>query len=125
LSSKVGRYDDIYAGYILQKIAQHFDLAVSFGEPIVRQERNVHVLLKDLDLEREGMECIDFFVDLLKSFDLSGSTVIELMFNFLEHLEATLLSISRNHFAFKTIAELHTGYSLWINALVEPTDWRR
>ncbi|MBV9034799.1 MAG: hypothetical protein JO182_09935, partial [Acidobacteriaceae bacterium] len=44
LSPYIGRYDDIWASYILTQIAEHLGHVIAFGEPLVRQERNPHDL---------------------------------------------------------------------------------
>lgn len=38
-SPNIGRYDDIWAGYIVLAIADHLDHAVAFGFPLVKQAR--------------------------------------------------------------------------------------
>lgn len=70
LSPYIGRYDDIWAAYVLKHIADHLSEAVSFGEPIVRQERNPHNYWKDLDNERLGHALTLRFVDALSSIRL-------------------------------------------------------
>jgi len=73
LSPYIGRYDDIWASYIVARIAQHLGDVISFGEPLVRQERNPHDLWKDLDQERNGMIMTDDFCAALRSLTLKGS----------------------------------------------------
>ncbi|MBV8819680.1 MAG: hypothetical protein JO022_15070 [Acidobacteriaceae bacterium] len=77
LSPYIGRYDDIWASYVIMRISEHFGHVVSFGEPAVRQERNPHDLWKDLDVERNGMIMTDDFCAALRSIPLSGSTYHE------------------------------------------------
>jgi hypothetical protein len=74
LSPYTGRYDDIWGSYILTRIAQHFGDVVSYGEPLVRQERNPHDLWKDLDVERNGMILTDDLCASLRSIPLTGAT---------------------------------------------------
>jgi hypothetical protein len=74
LSPYTGRYDDIWGSYILTRIAEHFEDVVSYGEPVVRQERNPHDLWRDLDVERNGMILTDDFCTALRSIPLAGST---------------------------------------------------
>jgi hypothetical protein len=73
LSPLVGRYDDIWAAYIIKKIADHLDESIVFGEPIVRQERNPHNYWKDLDKERYGHALTLRFTQALDSIALNGS----------------------------------------------------
>jgi hypothetical protein len=77
LSPYNGRYDDIWASYILTRIAEHLNHAIAFGEPLVRQERNPHDLWRDLDVERNGMIMTDDFCDALRSIKLTGGAYSE------------------------------------------------
>lgn len=72
LSPNIGRYDDIWASYIVRKIADHRGDMVRFGHPLVRQKRNPHNYFKDFDNERLGMELTDTFVAALRSIELQG-----------------------------------------------------
>lgn len=77
LSPYVGRYDDIWASYVLARIAEHLNHAIAFGEPLVRQERNPHDLWKDLDVERNGMIMTGEFCKALRALTLKGGTYAE------------------------------------------------
>jgi hypothetical protein len=74
LSPYVGRYDDIWASYILTRIAHHLGDVISFGQPLVRQDRNEHDLWRDLDVERNGMIMTDEFCEVLRSIPLVGDS---------------------------------------------------
>ena len=74
LSPYNGRYDDIWASYVLTRITEHFNHVISFGEPVVRQERNPHDLWRDLDVERNGMIMTDDFCQALRDIDLRGTS---------------------------------------------------
>jgi hypothetical protein len=77
LSPYVGRYDDIWAGYIVNRIAEHLGDCIAFGGPLVRQQRNPHDLWRDLDAERDGMILTDEFCAALRSIPLAGSSYHE------------------------------------------------
>ena len=74
LSPWVGRYDDIWASYVICRIAEHLGDVIAFGEPLVRQTRNEHDLWKDLDDERNGMILTDGFCEALRKVPLHGSS---------------------------------------------------
>jgi hypothetical protein len=74
LSPYNGRYDDIWASYIVTRIAEHLNHAIAFGEPLVRQERNPHNLWRDLDAERNGMVMTDDLCDALRDISLAGAS---------------------------------------------------
>ena len=69
---QLGRYDDIYASLLTQKIMRTRGLCVHFGQPLVWQERNAHDLLKDLAAEKWGAEHILEFVDYLERTPIQG-----------------------------------------------------
>ncbi len=52
----VGRYDDIWCSYLMRAIMDATGWHVTYGEPLVRQERNPHNLLRDLKDELFGYE---------------------------------------------------------------------
>lgn len=67
-----GRYDDIFAGLIAQRIMRERGLFVHYGQPFVWQQRNSHDLVRDLRAELWGMENIIDFTDLLDIFSLTN-----------------------------------------------------
>jgi hypothetical protein len=74
LSPYIGRYDDIWASYIVDRIAEHIGDVVTFGSPLVRQKRNPHNLWKDVDAERSGMLMTDEFCATLRNIPLTAET---------------------------------------------------
>lgn len=73
----LGRFDDIFASLITQRVMAERDLHVHFGQPFVWQQRNMHNLLRDLQEEVQGMLTIEQFAKFLGSVSLRSSTVIE------------------------------------------------
>jgi hypothetical protein len=61
-----GRYDDIFASLICQRVMRELNYVVHFGQPFVWQQRNPHDLFRDLNAELFGMEHI---LDLADSLD--------------------------------------------------------
>lgn len=47
----IDRHDDIWSGFILEKIAHHFGHTFSFGEPLTNHDRNTHDFAQDLRYE--------------------------------------------------------------------------
>jgi predicted SAM-dependent methyltransferase len=72
LSPNIGRYDDIWASYIVKKIADYLGHYINYGFPLVRQERNPHNYFNDLKKEQLGMELTDELVEGLRGFELTG-----------------------------------------------------
>jgi hypothetical protein len=77
LSPRTGRYDDIWASYVVDAIASHLGDLIAFGHPLVRQERNPHDLWRDLEQERSGMRYTDALVSALRRVTLTGTTYAE------------------------------------------------
>lgn len=71
----VGRYDDIWASYITQRVMMERDEVVHFGKPHVWQQRNQHNLWNNLKDEIYGMEHTDRFIDDLLSADIGKGPV--------------------------------------------------
>ncbi len=63
-----GRYDDIYASLVAQRVMRERGLHVHYGQPFVWQQRNQHNLLKDLAQEQWGAEHILEFAAWLDGF---------------------------------------------------------
>jgi hypothetical protein len=72
LSPLVGRFSDIWGSYCFKLIADHLGEYVTFGVPIVKQERNPHNYWRDFDQERYGLALTMRFVDALKRVKLSA-----------------------------------------------------
>ena len=67
-----GRYDDIFASLVAQRVMRELNLHVHFGQPFVWQQRNQHDLLKDLRAEMWGQENILAFAEWLDAFVIGG-----------------------------------------------------
>jgi hypothetical protein len=70
---QLGRYDDIFASLVLQRVMRERGYVVHFGPPFVWQQRNQHDLLKDLRAEQFGAERILDFAQWLDGFVFSGN----------------------------------------------------
>jgi len=69
-SLKLGRYDDIWAGYVCKKILDRIDRHMIFGPPIAEHRRNPHDLFKDLINEFWGMYLNSFFYTAIQEITL-------------------------------------------------------
>ncbi|PIR89077.1 MAG: hypothetical protein COU07_03230 [Candidatus Harrisonbacteria bacterium CG10_big_fil_rev_8_21_14_0_10_40_38] len=97
LSPYIGRYDDIWASYIVQRIAHHRKEYISYGLPMVIQKRNPHNYFKDFEKERIGHLLTGKFCDWLdsikfkkKSYEECFSEIINALPQFInKHKELT------------------------------------
>ncbi len=114
LSPKVGRYDDIWASYVVKKITDRLGGFIAYGQPMVRQERNPHNYWRDLDMERYGHALTLQFVETLASLPLSGTDYRTCYAELADALPAALLSnekLKEDERAF--IEGYATGMRIW------------
>jgi hypothetical protein len=71
------RNADIWTSYLINKLAEHFDHVITFGQPLVKQIRNPHNLWEDLDVELINNRATDDFIFLLRNIELTKSTYFE------------------------------------------------
>lgn len=77
---KFGRFDDIWQSYICQKIMSRYDMCVRFGSPIVKQDRNNHSILNDLQEEYPGMLFTNKIIKKLNDIKLLCDNPMENMY---------------------------------------------
>lgn len=119
LCSGIGRYDDIWASYVIRRIADHFGDLIAFGYPLVTQNRNVHILWNDLDQERLGMELTNQLCDVFRACQLTENTYAGCAKELIAHLESFVNSeknMTERHSAF--YKHFIKGYNYWIDYLV-------
>ena len=68
--NKIDRYDDIWSGMILQRIAKTLGDTVSFGEPFTDHMRNTHKYDRDLATEFSGIALNDKITKMIIDSDL-------------------------------------------------------
>lgn len=104
----VGRYDDVWASYIVRYVADALGDVVTYGAPVVRQDRNAHDYLEDLDAERLGMEYTDALIDALKAAPLNARDYLgachELAADLPARLEAATAARGKDPRAFDQVA---------------------
>ena len=114
LSPNVGRYDDIFASFIVKRIADHLGWGVSFGRPLVRQERNEHDLLRDFDLECLGMSLVDSLTEDLAEVSLRGDTFASCALEICDQLETPARQVhSTPGEGGGALAAFFSGYRIW------------
>lgn len=115
LSPSVGRFDDILASFIVKRIADHLGEGVSFGNPLVRQDRNEHDLFRDLDLEMMGMRIVDGFTEELAKVSLSAGGYAGCAVEIADAMEGEIPSYAAEEGDRKALAEFFAGCRLWAN----------
>ncbi len=114
LSPDVGRYDDIFASFVVKRIADHLGHGIAFGAPIVRQDRNEHDLYDDFDQERMGMRLTDVFITALEQASLSADNYADCALELCPQLEEQLrdnpLLSAQDR---QALAAFCSAYQLW------------
>lgn len=86
----IGRYDDIVASLVCQRVMREHGLSVHFGPPFVWQQRNAHDLRKDLRDEAWGVENIGrVAVALDEVTSMTGFSVLDSVRHIYERLGGT------------------------------------
>jgi len=106
LSPYIGRYDDIWASYVVKKITDHLGHFIHFGLPLVRQERNPHNYFVDFDKERFGMEVTDEFLNNLDLVRLTGR-------DYSECFEEIKIFLKQNKKGEQPFNNLINGIEIW------------
>lgn len=84
----IGRFDDIWASYVIERIAWHMRDFVSFGQPLVRQNRNDHDLWADARAEEHGTKYTPDFCRWLRDIPLTASTYGECALELMQGLKS-------------------------------------
>lgn len=110
--ASVGRNSDIWTSMVICKIASHLNEAVSFGQPLVRQDRNFHNIMKDYDDEKYCNIHNEDFEKILRSIKLEQNSyiycLIELINKFLKHLRK-----KKNEKYYSFIKKYLNEYKIW------------
>ncbi len=77
VSPFAGRYDDIICGYVINAIRRFHNYDISFGNPVLLQNRNQHNLWNDLKQELNGNENIYRLLNLMDEFNSPGENLLE------------------------------------------------
>lgn len=99
----VGRYDDIWASYLMRALMQKHGYSVHYGEPFVRQHRNEHDVLKDLEHEMFGMRFNGDVIGALRhaAQNLEGDDIVNDMARALDYVRRLELMPQQTINAFK------------------------
>jgi hypothetical protein len=110
----IGRYDDIWASYVVRHISDWMGDLVTYGAPLVRQKRNPHNLFKDLDAERLGMENNDTFLQALRACTLKSKTYLGAFAEIAEQFpESIKKACETNKTDLELFANVTKGLRLW------------
>ena len=81
------RYDDIWSGLILKRIADHLGDYVSYGQPFVEHNQFPRPLENDLITERDGFPQNENLWKQLQAIELTGDTYVNCYWEIAMHLK--------------------------------------
>jgi len=105
----VGRYDDIFASFVTQRIMWELGYVVRFGNPTAHQNRNPHNLLRDLNDELFGYRNALWITDQLSEINLSGTkNVLEMTHLIYQHFNVLRTSTTTDITPYRMIRGMQT-----------------
>ncbi len=119
LSPHVGRMDDIYASYIYKKICDHLRFNISYGYPLVRQDRNDHNIWNDLDLEKNYHYFLEDFLNILEEIkiDKKNNNFYSATINLINKLETKINKKNFEPKKLKCFKYFIKGYKIWLQSI--------
>ena len=105
------RNADIWTAYIFNRLAEHMGDTITFGEPLVTQDRNKHDLFDDLDIELQNNRETDYFCKVLKEVVLTKTIYIDALNELLSKVE-----VDDNHPMTKSFFD---EYRVWCKAVAK------
>jgi hypothetical protein len=116
LNPNAGRYDDIWASYIVHRIANHLGDLVAYGSPVVahRQQRSLASLWHDIEDERMGTLLTDEFVSVLHGTDLIASTYEGCYTEIGDSIERSLERVTLSSSKQAYLREYVRGMRIWL-----------
>jgi hypothetical protein len=73
-NNRLDRYDDIWPGYIINRIMHRFDETASFGVPLAAHLRNVHNYSSDLKHEFVGISMNTVIFNIIRNAEINAKT---------------------------------------------------
>lgn len=128
LSPHAKRYDDIWVSLIVERIAAHLGHHVSFGTPLVRQERDAHGVRtlkshwRDWDNEEKGLRLHEDFIAALTALPLSGTSYGACYNEVREGLASHFADIPLSDDLRKLIDGYLDGMSVWIRTFARANE---
>lgn len=118
--TRISRMDDIWMSYFLRAITDLRGETVSFGPPLVIQQRNPHHLLSDLAEELQGYVLTEHITRYLRQFQTNQATYADAYLDLIYHLRESseadaALDISQREY----LRTLTLGMAAWHGCITE------
>lgn len=116
----IGRFDDIWSSYIVERIAWRMGDAVSYGEPLVRQNRNDHDLWVDAWAEEMGTKMTTDFCRWLRSIELTKDSYLACGEELMDKLKAFVDALPNAELPARNRAYVNQvidGHRVWFETM--------
>lgn len=113
----IDRFDDIWSGIFLKKIADHMDDKICLGEPIVYHDRGPTDLFKYLRTEWDGIFLNEILWQIVDSLSLDGKTYWDLYNSLVNELEKNIAKTTLNPSYEKFISTQIEKMRLWLKII--------
>lgn len=116
----IGRFDDIWSSYIVERIAWQMGDYVSYGQPLVKQVRNVHDYWVDAWVEEMGTKMTTDFCKWLRDIQLTGKTYLECGEELFAKLKEKIDSLPNDILPVKKRAYVNhviDGHKVWFETM--------
>lgn len=110
---RINRFDDIFSGLFLKKIADHLGFTVSHGLPISEHRKVARDIDVDVMSEKRGIELMDPLWQIVDEIKLSGSSFLSCYRELAEQLEKKAENIVYSDYVKKNSRAM----KIWCNLL--------
>jgi len=114
----LGRYDDIWAGYVCKKMLDHFDKDMIFGPPVAIHNRHEHDYRNDFIQEFWGMYINTFFYTAISTMHLESKDMLSAYTELIKRLSLSLKfqDSDINEYFNKVWSDMH-NWAIMLNEL--------
>lgn len=114
------RNADIWTAYLINKLAEHFNDVITFGQPLVKQIRNPHSLWEDLDAELVNNRATDHLITILRNVSLFEKTYFEALMELLNKSQEKIKEMNGvSSLEFEMIKGFFKEYQVWCKVISE------
>ena len=116
----IGRFDDIWSSYIVERIAWQMGDYVSYGQPLVKQIRNDHDYWVDAYAEEMGTKMTTDFCKWLREIKLTGKTYLSCGIELMDKLKNLIDALPNDKLPYKNRAYVNQvidGHKVWFETM--------
>jgi hypothetical protein len=113
----IDRWNDIWSGLFLKKIADHLNDSISLGMPAISHKRTPRNVFRDIKKELDGMCIHENLLQLVDSIDLSGNSYFDCYKSLIESIEKKIPVAFSNKTYLNFMERQIIAMRLWLEAL--------